>query len=194
MKKEFNICEFSAFINALSAKKSELLKDEIRRQTNILNGLEDAPKDKANALRLSCKLQRLAVLKAKVNKLYKVEEERFILSCNEFATAQVVALNKIVGAFAESKEDALPFVSWVVDNEKLNGAPVMDTEKRVQSFLCELYKDYIKAKSAKTRQDAEKAKAKDAAENALQLLLSGDAESLKALKEKLEAKLKEKEN
>ena len=145
--KKFSISEFSAYISVLNNVKGEILKNELKRQNGVLGTLGDVPVDKRNALRLSCRLARLETLKVQILSAYKKEVEGYLMNCKEFAEMQTAVLNKAVASYAESKEDALTFVSWVIDNDILSKAPILDTERRLLSYLDSLYKEYIKGKT-----------------------------------------------
>lgn len=186
--KEFKVSEFSAYVSVLNSVKSESIKDELKRQNNVLNGLQDVPADKRNALRLSCKLARLESLKARVIAAYKKEVENYLFSCKEYTERQTATLNKAVASFAESKEDALTFVSWVIDNNILASAPVIDTERRLLSYLESIYKDYIKGKTKANEEKERKTKEAQEAEKAMETLLSSNIDVLQLLREKLEKK------
>ena len=146
------------------------------------------PADKRNALRLSCKLTRLENLKARVIAAHKKEVENYLFSCKEYTERQAATLNKAVASFAESKEDALTFISWVIDNNVLSSAPVIDTERRLLSYLESLYKDYIKGKTKANEEKERKTKEAQEAEKAMQILLSSNVDVLQMLREKLEKK------
>ena len=147
--KNFSISEFSAYISVLNNVKGESLKNELKRQCGVLETLGDVPEDKRNALRLSCRLARLETLKVQILSAYKKEVEGYLMNCKEFTEMQTAVLNKAVASYAESKEDALTFVSWVLDNDILSKAPILDTERRLLSYLDSLYKEYIKGKKGK---------------------------------------------
>lgn len=185
---EFKVSEFSAYVSVLNSVKSESIKDELKRQNNVLNGLQDVPADKRNALRLSCKLARLESLKARVIASYKKEVENYLFSCKEYTERQTATLNKAVASFAESKEDALTFVSWVIDNNILASAPVIDTERRLLSYLENLYKNYIKGKTKANEEKERKTKEAQEAEKAMRTLLEANVDVLQLLREKLEKK------
>lgn len=186
--KNFSISEFSAYTSVLNSTKNECLKNELKRQGGVLETLGDVPGNKRNALRLSCRLARLEALKAQILSAYKKEVEGYLMNCKEFTEMQTAVLNKAVASFAESKEDALTFVSWVIDNNVLNNAPVLDTERRLLSFLESLYKDYIKGKTKANEEKARKEREAQEAEKAMQTLLASNVDVLKLLREKLEKK------
>lgn len=186
--KKFNVSEFSAYVSVLNSVKNKSIKDELKRQNNVLNGLQDVPADKRNALHLSCKLARLESLKARVIAAYKEEVESYLYSCKDYTERQTATLNKAVASFAESKEDALTFVSWVLDNDILSKAHILDTERRLLSYLESLYKEYIKGKTKANEEKSRKEREAQEAEKAMQTLLSSNVDVLKLLREKLEKK------
>lgn len=186
--KTFKISEFSAYISVLNSVKNESLKNELKRQNGVLETLEDVPADKRNALRLSCRLVRLESLKAQINSAYKKEVENYLINCDEFTEKQTAVLNKAVASYAESKEDALTFVSWVLDNDILSKTPILDTERRLLSYLDTLYKEYIKGKTKANEEKTRKEREAQEAEKAMQTLLSSNVDVLKLLREKLEKK------
>lgn len=186
--KNFSISEFSAYISVLNSVKNESLKNELKRQNGVLETLEDVPADKRNALRLSCRLARLETLKAQILSAYKKEVEGYLMNCKEFIEMQTAVLNKAVASYAESKEDALTFVSWVLDNDILSKAPILDTERRLLSYLDSLYKEYIKGKTKANEEKARKEREAQEAEKAMQTLLASNVDVLKLLREKLEKK------
>lgn len=186
--KNFSISEFSAYVSVLNSVKNESLKNELKRQNGVLETLEDVPADKRNALRLSCRLARLETLKVQILSAYKKEVEGYLMNCKEFTEMQTAVLNKAVASYAESKEDALTFVSWVLDNDILSKAPILDTERRLLSYLDSLYKEYIKGKTKANEEKARKEREAHEAEKAMQTLLASNVDVLKLLREKLEKK------
>ena len=76
----------------------------------------------------------------------------------------------------------------MLDNDILSKAPILDTERRLFSYLDSLYKEYIKGKTKANEEKARKEREAQEAENAMQTLLASNVDVLKLLREKLEKK------
>lgn len=161
--KDFNVSKFENEVKAINAKRNEFVKAEIERQQGIKDGLKDVTAEKAAEIAGTLGLLNAKVAKEKAMAAYKAAENAYLLEVNEeYKTAQANLILCAVMNFAQSKEDCLPFIQWVNANGKAVTASPIDTTNRLESFLKNLYEDYIKghiqARKTKAEKDAEKAK------------------------------------
>ena len=109
-----------------------------------------------------------AAAKAAAAAAYKKAENDYLLRTN-LGEIQTNILQRAIKEFAELKED-FDFLVWVAKNHKLQEISDVctDTEKRLLSFLNNLYAAYISGKNAARKAANEKKAAKAAAKARLE--------------------------
>ena len=103
-------------------------------------------------------------------------------------------LQQAVFKYADLKEDT-DFLRWVFSNHKLDSVSVVctDTTTRLNSFLTNLYKDYVSGKKELSEKKAAAKAAKEAAKEAAKAVKVMSDEEINAQLEKLLAEKKKRE-